>query len=132
MLDARIQAQIGVLMRLSIEAIDGIRQEFMQAPGHALDVMDFVDTVGRCGGAFSLLFLFLLAFTQTRVVLCASIRCTVFSINGRHINGTSDFKVENDADALVEIFKTVGFARIFPPNRRSCERVAHVFSPISS
>jgi hypothetical protein len=49
MLDARMQAQIGVLMRLSIEAIDGIRQEFMQAPGHALDVMGFVDTVGRCG-----------------------------------------------------------------------------------
>ena len=53
MLDARMQAQIGVLMRLSIEAIDGIRQEFMQAPGHALDVMGFVDTVGRCAEHFS-------------------------------------------------------------------------------
>jgi hypothetical protein len=53
MLDARMQAQIGVLMRLSIEAIDGIRQEFMQAPGHALDVMGFVDTVGRCAKHFS-------------------------------------------------------------------------------
>jgi hypothetical protein len=33
--------------------------------------------------------------------------CTSFYSSDRHISGATDFKVENDADALVEIFKTV-------------------------
>lgn len=46
-LSRRMTNLIGVLMRLSVEALDAIRADFHLVPGRALDVMQFVDCVGR-------------------------------------------------------------------------------------
>jgi hypothetical protein len=46
-LDKRMERLLGILMRLTTDALNAIREDFNSAPGRALDVIQFIEVIKR-------------------------------------------------------------------------------------